>query len=141
MNELWRVAIRDACRIYNKLPDVAASTVDGDGIRFFYTFAANTICIRPRFSDGTRATYVMAEDVCLLVTGSDACHQTVHVHTQIRPDSESDNAGMYIAYTLDADAGPVLKEIRVRIRVCGVLLVDTVVVRKFDGRTDGQLHI
>ena len=126
MNNLC-TAIRGACRIYTELPNAAASTVDGSA---FCARTANTIRIWPRLADGSRAAYVAMRDVCLSVTDAiDAC--AVRVHTQIQPNLES---GMSIAYTLDADAGPPPKEIRVRVHVCGVLLVNTHVMRKTVGR-------
>ena len=115
------MAIRDACCVYNKLPDVVESTVDDDGIRFFCTTAANTVLVRPRLLGGVRAAYIAVEDVCLLVT--DACDgHLIHVHAQIQLDSVHGN--IRIAYAFDVDAGPVPKEIRMRVHVCGVLLVD-----------------
>ncbi len=137
MNDL-RAALRNACSVYNKLPDAAASTVDGSGVRSFCTRAANTVCICPRFSDGARTACVVLEDVCLLVTdASDS--RSMHVHAQTQLDSKSGN--IRIAYALEADAGSAPKVMRVCVHVCGVLLVDTRVVRRsFDGQTDGRLH-
>ena len=132
------MAIRGSCRVYNKLPDAAASTIDGVGIRSFHRHNANTILIYPRLPNGAHAAYVAIDDVCLTVTdGDDAC--PVRVRVQIQPDLG--NGNISIAYTLDAGSGSVPKEICVRVHVCGALLVDVRVARSaFNGRVGGRLR-
>ena len=138
MNAL-RAAIRNACCVYNKLPNAATSVASGDGIRYFCTRAANTIFIRPRLPDGAPVAYITMEDVCLSVTDTNNA-SPIYVHTQIQLDSGSGNIS--IAYTLDVDTSSMVKEICVHVHVCGVLLVNTRATRKpFDGRTGGRLHI
>ena len=130
-----RAAICRACRVYNTLPCADASIIGGDGIRFFRTHGENTIIICPVQPDGARSAFVMAEDVCLTASDSNAC--PVHVRTQIRLDSG--NGDIAIAYMLDG-AGSAPKEIHVRVYICGVLLVDMRVLKTFSARTHVQLH-
>jgi hypothetical protein len=133
--------MRSACRVYSELPCYDTSAVSGgDGVRFFGARTVNTFQICPRLSDGTCAVYVTPADVCVTVT--DAAARPVHVHTQLRLDSGSGTVS--IAYTFDAVATgymSILKEVRVRVHVCGALLVDACVARKtFSGRTGGRLY-
>ena len=137
MNELC-TAIRSACCIYDELPDATASIMGGSGIRFFCAHGENIILISPRLLDRARAAYVAIEDICFTaISDSERTRRPVHAHPQMHLDSESGDIN--IAYTLD---GPLPKEIRVRVHVCGVLLVDTRVAHKpFSGRTGGQLYV
>ena len=129
------VAIRNACLIHNQLPSNKTSSVSGEGLRFFYARAENTIFISPRLPNGTRAAFIMPEDVCLTATNADAQQLRVHVHVHL--DSKGGN--ITIAYTFDADVTPTA-EIRVAVRVCGVLLVDVRACKAFSGRTNGRLQ-
>ena len=132
------VAIRDACIVYDKLPDATASTVRGNGVRFFYMHAANVICICPRLPNGmTCAAYVDIEDVCLTVINTDDARP---VHVRAKAQLSSVNGGISVAYTLEADVEITPKEICVHVHVCGVLLASARVRVAFDGRKNCRLH-
>ena len=129
-------AICNACVVHNRLPSNETSSVRGESLRSFYTRAENMIFISPRLSDGTRAAYIVSEDVCLTVTNADAQLLCVRVHVHLDPES----GNITITYTLDSDTVIVPAKIHVRVHVCGVLLVDVSVHRAFSGRTDGRLQ-
>ena len=132
-----RTAICNACLVHNQLPSGKTSSVSGKGLRFFYTRAENTIFISPRLANGTRAAFIMLEDVCLTVTNAGAQQLRTRVHVHL--DSKSGN--IIIAYTFDSDVDVTPKtEIRVAVHVCGVLLADVRVCKAFSGRTDGRLQ-
>jgi sugar lactone lactonase YvrE len=128
-------AIRhDACFVHKELLSDETSIVSGD-VNFFCARVSNTILIH--LPNGTRTTYVMAEDVCLTATdNSDALPVRVHAH--IRLDSKSGD--IIITYTFEPDADTVPKELRVRVHVCGVLLVNACVRKAFSGRKNGRLQ-
>jgi hypothetical protein len=138
MRRNLRAVIRDACFISKELLSAKTCSVDGDGVRAFCTRAENTVFIFPRLSNEMRAAYVMLEDVCFAATNVDAA-QVLCVRVHARLDSRS--GAITIAYTLDSDSGRALKEMRLRVRVCGVLLLDACVMhRAFSGRTGGKLQ-
>ena len=130
-----RATIRDACLVHNELPSDRTSTASGRGMRSFCTQVENTIFISPRLSNGTHPAYITIEDVCLTAMDAYAL-QHLCARTQVRLDSESGK--IIIMYTFDAGAVP--KKIRVRIHVCGVLLVDVSARKAFSGRTGGRLQ-
>jgi hypothetical protein len=130
-----RTAIHSACRVHNTLPCAVTSIIGGDDIRFFCARGENTIHVRPVQLDGTRASFVMAEDVCLTALNSESHPVSVCAHIRL----DSGNGDIIIAYMLDG-AGPAPKEMHVRVRICGVLLVDVCVLKTFSAHTRAQLH-
>ena len=132
-----RATIRDACLVHNELPSDRTSTASGRGMRSFCTQVENTIFIFPRLPNGTHPAYIAIEDVCLTAMDASAPRRLC-ARTQVRLDSESGK--IIIMYTFDSDAGTVPKKIRVRIHVCGVLLVNVGVRKAFSGQTGGRLQ-
>ena len=131
-----RTALSECCCIYVELPSATMSVIDGDGIRCFrQPGAANSITIYPRLHDGTPATYIRSDDVQLLV--SDLDHKLVHAQVQLDMGSDGRVA---LQYTLSDNYHRLTQtELRVCMRVCGVLLVDVRVhAAAFDGRTAGH---
>ena len=126
--------IRGACLVHHELPSVKTSIVSGEGLRSFNARAENMIFISPRLSSGTRAAYIMPEDVCLTAIDVNARLLCMCVHVQLDPKSSN----IAITFTLDSVVGFTPKEIRVRVHVCGVLLVNVCVCKAFSGLTDGR---
>ena len=123
------------CKIYIELPSTVTSIISGDGTRHFRRSGASSIiAINPRLRDGTLAAYICPSDVQLVALGMD--HKILHAQTQL--DIACDGK-ITLQYALD-DCDRLTTELRVCVRVCGVLLVD-VRVRSatFDGRTAGRL--
>ena len=111
------------------------STVGGDGIRHFRRpDAANVVTIFPRLRDGTGAAYVCPDDVRLVAL--DADQKPLHVQVQFNMTGDGK---IVLRYTLGDDYDSQSTELRVCVRVCGVLLADVYVRAAFDGRVDGRL--
>jgi hypothetical protein len=116
---LVAAVICSACRnIIRKLPVASKSTASGHGMRYFKPDVANTIRVRPSLHDGTRAAFVTRDDVCATLLDADDVHVPARVHVQ--PGREPN---VIVQYTHSAP-----KKLRVRVRVCGVLLVDVSVL-------------
>ena len=136
----------ECCKICTKLPSAATSIIGGDGARTFDGEGMkNLITIDPRHDDGTPAAYIRSDDVELVVSDLN-CGRELNVEK--RMDAGGDCV-IKVWYALDEDDSAELVfgklqkvHVHVRVRVCGVLLVDVLCARAatFDGRTAGCLY-
>ena len=133
MLTVWRTALRECCQIYTNLPIAAMCTISGSGARRFRrSGAANVITICPRLHDGALAVYIYPDDV-RLVASDGTTHKPLRVQVQL---SIGKDGNITLQYALGDDWDQFLAaELRVCVRVCGVLLVDVYVRTNttFDG--------
>ena len=128
-------ALCECCRICTELPDAATTLTTSDNT-FHRPGAANLITIYPRLRNGAPAAYIYPDDVQLTVFDANYGRQRVHV----RMDIARHDHMIALRYTLGDECDPSILELRVRVHVCGVLLVDARVREAaFDGRTAGRI--